>query len=284
MGAGQGGAAEPKALLLAAGLGTRLRPLTDVLPKCLVPICGRPLLGYWLELLDRAGFSRIVVNLHHHADLVRQYVEQTPYAAKVELVYEEKLLGTGGTLLANRSLLDGGPVLVAHADNLSVFDVQSFLSRHSGRPSGCDMTMMTFETDDPQSCGIVELDQRGVVTGFHEKVRNPPGNIANAAIYIFEPSIFDELAALGRATLDLSMQLLPAMVGRALTYPNMDFHCDIGTPRALAIAQFALPLLCPANFAIVLDESWKLLLQRDDGRLARTIVKNLGTALGAADQ
>ena len=264
---------ESKALLLAAGRGTRLRPLTDVLPKCLAPICGRPLLGLWLDLLVNAGYGTIIVNLHHHADLVRRYVEGTPYAKKVHLVHEEQLLGTGGTLLANRKLLDGGPVLVAHADNLSVFDPKDFLARHARRPAGCHMTLMTFTTDDPRSCGIVELDRRGVVTGFHEKVSNPPGNNANAAIYLFEPSIFDKLAVIGGPFIDLSTQVLPSMMGRAFCYPNMRYHSDIGTPQALALAQFSLPLLQPAKFNAAIDASWADLLSKDGGMLALDVLK-----------
>lgn len=271
--------AEPKALLLAAGLGTRLRPLTDVLPKCLAPICGRPLLGLWLEMLDRAGYETIVVNLHHHADLVRRYVEGTPHASKVQFVHESQLLGTGGTMLANRKLLDGGPVLVAHADNLSVFDPRDFLSHHVRRPAGCDMTLMTFTTDDPQSCGIVELDGLGVVTGFHEKVSNPPGNNANAAIYLFEPSIFDKLAAIGGPFVDLSTQVLPSMVGRAFSYPNMRYHSDIGTPQALALAQFAYPLLGSPHPSAGPDQSWIKLLDENGGQLARRILAGIDSAL-----
>ena len=267
----------PKALLLAAGLGTRLRPLTDVLPKCLVPICGRPLLGYWLEMLDRAGIQRIVVNLHHHADLVRRYVEQSPYAAKVTLAHEEKLLGTGGTLLANRRLLEGGPVLVAHADNLSVFDPLDLLRHHARRPEGCVMTMMTFKSDDPRSCGVVETDHREVMAGFHEKVADPPGKIANAAVYVFEDSIFGELAAMEKKTVNLSTEILPTMVDRALCYRNHEFHRDVGTLSSLLAAQFELPLLCPdyVKRSGPNDQSWVALLQSGEPTLASKILHSL---------
>ena len=269
--------AEPKALLLAAGLGSRLRPLTDVLPKCLAPICGRPLLGYWLELLDRAGFGRIVVNLHHHADLVRRYVERSPYAAKVSLEHEEKLLGTGGTLLANKRLLEGGPMLVAHADNLSIFDAQDLLEHHARRPQGCVMTMMTFESDDPSSCGVLEIDHREVMVGLHEKVANPPGKIANAAVYVFEDSIFNELTAVEERTINLSTEILPRMIGRALCHRNHEFHRDIGSFRSLLAAQFELPLLCPdyVNRGEPGDQSWVTLLQSGEPRLASRILHSI---------
>src|SRR5581483_4582713 len=110
--------APPKALLVAAGIGSRLAPLTDVLPKCLMPVNGVPLLAYWLDLLAAAGVERIVVNLLHHTLLVRDWLAHSPYAARVVTSHEDKLLGTAGTLLNNRDHLAGGSVFLAHADNL----------------------------------------------------------------------------------------------------------------------------------------------------------------------
>src|SRR2546423_13907482 len=123
-------AAGLKALLVAAGSGTRLRPLTDVLPKCLMPINGEPLLGIWLAMLSQAGVSEIVVNLHHHAGLVREYVARSPYARHVTLAHEDTLLGTAGTLMRQRDRLGGGTIFFAHADNLAAFDMARFLDAH----------------------------------------------------------------------------------------------------------------------------------------------------------
>lgn len=226
-----------KALLLAAGLGTRLRPLTDRVPKCLVDIHGRPLLGYWLDMLLTAGVERVLINTHHLADAVSSFVAKSPWRSSIDLVHEDVLLGTGGTVLHNRASLDGGPFLVVHADNLSRFDVRAFMRAHERRPPGVDITMMTFDTDAPTSCGIVELDDRGLVIAMHEKVANPPGTRANAAVYIFEPSVMAELASLGNDTPDISTELLPRYMGRMQSFHNADYHRDIGTPESLALAQ-----------------------------------------------
>ena len=87
-----------------------------------MPINGRPLLGIWLDLLAAGGVTEIVVNLHHHADLVREYLRRSPHAGKVTPVFEEELyLGTGGTLLRNRERMEGASFFFAHADNLSEF-------------------------------------------------------------------------------------------------------------------------------------------------------------------
>lgn len=225
------------ALLLAAGLGTRLRPITDHTPKCLVPIRGRPLLAYWLDLLAASDVSRIVVNLHHHADQVRRFLEESPHRARVVAVEEERLLGTGGSILRHRPLLGEGPCLIAHADNLTRFDVAAFLRRHAQRPPGCELTLMTFETETPWSCGIVEVDAAGVVRSFREKPAASESRLANAAVYVLQPSVLDYMASLDRETVDVSTDVLPAYVGRMATFHNGCYHRDIGTPAAYAAAQ-----------------------------------------------
>lgn len=218
-----------KALLLAAGLGTRLRPLTDSIPKCLVPIGERPLMDYWLDMFSAAQIRPVVVNLHYLSDKVLNYLKKSRFKKNVIPFYEEQLLGTGGTLLKNRAVFEHDQILMAHGDNLSVFDLNAFINAHNTRPLECDMTMMTFETDTPQSCGILELDKKGVVREFHEKVSNPPGNIANAAVYILEPSIFKFLECIDKDRIDFSTEVLPEYIGRIFTFHNKNYHRDIGT-------------------------------------------------------
>lgn len=230
-----------RALLLAAGLGTRLRPLTERVPKCLVPIRGQPLLAYWLELLLPAGIERVLVNTHYLPQPVQAFVADSPWRSRTSLVHEERLLGTGGTVLANADFFQRRPFLVAHADNLTRFDVSAFLGRHANRPPGCAITMMTFDSDAPQSCGIVEEDGRGIVRGFHEKVANPPGNRANGAVYIFETEVLDFLRALKKPFLDLSLDVMPAFLGRICTFHNDVYHRDIGNLESLARAEREYP-------------------------------------------
>jgi len=224
------------AILLAAGLGTRLRPITNTIPKCLVPIHGRPLLDIWLEMLIHAGLGPIYVNIHHHAQAVKEYLAASPWRDAVHLSPETALLGTGGTLLAHRRQLDGGTFFVAHADNLSRFDVAAFLCAHQRRPPECVLTMMTFETDQPSQCGIVELDQRGVVTTFFEKCAHPPGNKANGAVFAMEPVIFDMFDTRPGSLPEISLDLLPYCLGRIATFHNDVYHRDIGTPESYACA------------------------------------------------
>lgn len=226
-----------KALLLAAGLGTRLRPITDTIPKCLVPIHGKPLLGYWLDMLLTDGIERILINTHYLPDAVRAFVAASRWKEAIDLVHEDELLGTGGTIVRNRAFFGDQPFLVAHADNLTRFDVAAFAAAHCARAAGVDITMMTFTTDVPKSCGIVELDDRGIVKAFHEKVSNPPSNQANAAVYIFEPSVISYMASLGKPFVDVSTEVIPQFIGRIQTFHNTDYHRDIGTPESLAAAE-----------------------------------------------
>lgn len=227
-----------RALLLAAGQGTRLRPLTERLPKCLVPIAGRPLLDYWLDrLFASPEIERVLVNTHWLADQVVAHVGASRWRARVDLVNEADLLGTGGTILANRAWFGDGPFLTAHADNLTEFDLDHFLDRHRARPAGTAMSMLSFRSEDPRSCGILELDEHGVVQRFHEKVADPPGDLANAAVYVLEPEVVAFAAGLGRPVVDLSTEVIPHFVGRIYSIETPCYHRDIGTPESLARAE-----------------------------------------------
>jgi len=235
-----------KALLLAAGFGTRLRPLTNHTPKCMVEIGGSPLLDMWIESLAAAGVERFLVNTHHLSDVVRRHLESHPLRHRITVVHEETLLGTGGTLRANHAFCNEGTTLVAHADNVCVCDWKAFFKAHARRPAGTEMTMMTFKTPSPQSCGIVELDDRGVVMAFHEKQAEPPGDTANAAVYLFEPSVMERLVSASPPIDDVSTGLLPQMLGRMNTWFNNGLLIDIGTPETLERARSLCSHLPPA--------------------------------------
>lgn len=226
-----------RALLLSAGLGTRLRPITEVVPKCLVPINGKPLLEYWLENLTQAGIDKFLINTSYLAEQVEDFVQSSKYRSKITLVHEETLLNTGGTLLANREFFEDEPFMLVHADNLSLCDFKMFINSHLKKPVNCEMTMMLFKTDNPSACGIVELNKQGVVKKFYEKVQNPPSNLANGAVYICEPSLFDFLEALNKKKIDFSNDVLPNYIGRINTYLNDIYHRDIGTVESYALAQ-----------------------------------------------
>jgi len=223
-----------KAFLLAAGLGTRLRPLTDHTPKCMLEIDGRPLLDIWLDEFDRAGVDEVLVNLHGLDDIVRAHIESRGGPPDVHTVYEPELLGSAGTLVANSGWVTGEELFLAcNADNLTDFDLRTLIEFHR-RGDGV-ATLTLFHAEQPSACGIVELDGAGRVVGFAEKPSDPVSDLANAGIYAFHPSVLDDVA--GGPPLDIGYHMLPGLVGRARAIEIGGYFRDIGTVDAYRLAQ-----------------------------------------------
>jgi len=225
-----------RALLLAAGLGTRLRPLTNSMPKCLVPINGQPLLDIWLERLTKAGFGPFLVNTHYLSKQVESFLEASPYRNQVSLVHESQLRGTAGTLIENLNFFEGMDGMLIHADNYCLADLKDFLLAHRNRPSECLMTMMTFRTTEPSSCGIVKLNEFGVVVEFFEKNKEPPGNLANGAVYILSSELLKILDDNSNNFKDFSVEVLPKLIGKIFTYETQEIFLDIGKPESYMAA------------------------------------------------
>ena len=218
-----------KALLLAGGFGKRLRPITEKIPKCLVPIQRRPLLDYWVYNLAKSNFNAFLVNTHYLPDEVRSFVSHHPLKEKIKLVHEDKLLGTAGTLRHNINYLNGEDILMAHADNYCTADFKEFIHHHNKRPKGCLITMMTFITENPESCGIVKLDIHGVVQKFYEKDTSPRGNLANGAIYILSKEFLAIYAEDFKTAVDFSLDVIPNLLGKIYTYHTSAKIVDIGS-------------------------------------------------------
>ena len=218
-----------RAILLAAGLGTRLRPITDTIPKCLVLIHGKPLLQIWLEKLTEVGIGPFLINTHYLHKQVEKFIEESEFSEQVELVYEEKLLGTAGTLSKNIDFFQGKDGMFIHADNYCLSDFNIFVQAHKKRPSGCLMTMMTFRSDSPSSCGIVELDENGVVIRFYEKVSSPPGNLANGAVYILSKELIGDFNEKYKYTHDFSLEIIHQLMNKINTHETKELLVDIGT-------------------------------------------------------
>lgn len=223
-----------KAFLLAAGLGTRLRPITDTTPKCLIEIGGRPLLDIWLDALAKAGVQEVLVNTHHLAALVEAHVARRSTSPVVRLSHEPVLLGSAGTLSANRDFVaDDDMFLVINADNLTDFDLGVLVDAH--RAAATIATLSVFKAPRPSECGIVEV-VAGRVVGFVEKPVNPGSDVANAGMYAFDPSVLDEIPE--SLPCDIGFDLLPRLVGRARAVALGDcYFLDIGTPAALERAR-----------------------------------------------
>ena len=225
-----------RALLLAGGLGTRLRPLTNRVPKCLVPIAGRPLLDFWIDRLVEAGIRTARINTHTLAEQVRSYISRVNSGGQVRLTeaYEPTLLGSAGTITANADLADDADlVVIIYADNLSDMSLCSLLAFH--RTHDDPFTMALFRTPNPRACGIAELDNEGRVVSFIEKPKQPASDLGNAGVYVVDASAFHEIAKMG--AFDLGFEVIPKFVGRMRGWIWGGYHLDIGTHEALERAQ-----------------------------------------------
>jgi mannose-1-phosphate guanylyltransferase len=229
-----------KALLLAGGLGTRLRPLTETVPKCLVPVAGKPLLDYWLDALEAAGVDEALINTHHLAGQVRDHIGTSNATRGLRLreTYEPVLLGSAGTVHANRDFADGAEaILVIYADNLSTVDLSALLAFHASHTDPA--TMALFHTPFPSQCGIATLDAGSRVTAFVEKPKEPTSDLANAGLYVLDPDLWREIADMN--AFDFGFDVLPRLVGRMRGFVIDGYHRDIGTPEALAQAEADAP-------------------------------------------
>lgn len=227
-----------KAFLLAAGVGSRLRPITDATPKCMLVIEDRPLLDIWLDAFDRAGVHEVLVNLHHLPDAVRGHLAARAAPPAVRTFFEPELLGSAGTLLANRRWVDGEEFFLAcYADNLTDFDLRSLIGIH--RDHDAIATLAVFHSQQPSAGGVVELDAAGRVIGFVEKPSEPVSDLTNAGMYAFHPSVLDEID--GEPPNDIGYDLLPRLVGRARAVPVEGYFRDIGSTDAYRQAREEWP-------------------------------------------
>ena len=217
------------------------------------------------------------MNLHHLAPVMEEWLSQSAFAGRVRAVYETQILGTGGTLLKNRDFVGNEPVMLIHADNLCLADFPSYLRAHDIRPPGTEITMMTFTTPTPSTCGIVTMDGKGIVQAFHEKIEDPPGNLANAAVYILEPGVINFLAGLNKSVIDFSTEALPHYMGKINTFYNNIYHRDIGTIESFLAAQWEYPdtIKNPVDG----NNSWRIFCEKNDDAFIKKMLNILAEAL-----
>jgi len=227
----------PKAVLLAAGLGTRLHPLTQHTPKCLLEIGGKPLIDYWFDALRAAGVERVLLNTHHLPEPVRAHIAEIHARCdrfRIVESYEPKLLGSAGTLAANPDWADdASDVLIIYADNLSEIDLSALLAVHRSHTD--PFTMALFRAAKPEACGIAELGADMRIIGFEEKPREPASDLANAGVYALTSAAYREIAEM--RAFDLGFDVLPRFVGRMRGFPIEGYHLDIGTLENLETAR-----------------------------------------------
>jgi mannose-1-phosphate guanylyltransferase len=175
-----------RAMVLAAGLGTRLRPLTYEIAKPMVPVLDRPVMAHIIDLLHRHSFGETIANLHYFPDSIRQY-----FGERLTYRYEPELLGTAGGVRACAEFFGDDSFLVISGDALTDIDLSALADRH--RESGGIATLAVKQVPDTSELGVVLHDREGRITGFQEKPRPDEAlsDLGNCGIYVFSPEIFD---------------------------------------------------------------------------------------------
>ena len=237
-----------KALILAAGKGTRLGALTETIPKPMVPVGDRPLLDHIVDWLRLHGIRQIAMNLHHAPQVIIDHFGDGRRAG-VEITYsfEQQLLGTAGAAKRLESFLNQSFVLV-YGDVYTNLDLGRLMRFHQQARVGLGqapvMTLALYRVPNPSQCGLVDVDQHGRVLRFVEKP--PPElvftDLANAGISIVEPSVLELIPA--ETIYDFGHNVIPQLLSNGAVIAGQpidgdEFLIDIGTPQGLACAQRA---------------------------------------------
>ena len=228
-----------RALVLAAGEGQRLRPLTADRPKPMLPVGERPLLEHIILLLKKHGIEEIAINLHYQPwAIVSHFGQGERWGVHIRYSVEERLLGSAGAARRLGWYLAEGPFLVFYGDLFTDLDLCDLIAAH--RKQDALLTMALYEVDNPTECGIVELDERSRVTRFVEKP--PPDQVfsrlANAGVLVAEPQVLDLVPH--NTVSDLGHDIFPQMLARGMPivgYRIRDSLIDIGTPEKYQRAQ-----------------------------------------------
>jgi len=224
-------------IILAGGLGTRLRSVVADLPKAMAPVAGRPFLEHLLDLLVDAGFESAILAVGYRSEAIREHFGERYRGLPLTYSVENHPLGTGGAMrLALRSAM-AGDVFVVNGDTLADVDFHSMLEAH--RRTAAPITVAVHEVPDTARYGALILN-RDRVYGFREKGRHGPGWI-NAGIYLVSRSLFDR-ASLPDAFSFESDFLVPGVkLLKPLAFPTRGLFIDIGVPEDYARAQSLLP-------------------------------------------
>ncbi len=222
------------AFILAAGLGTRLKPITDDIPKCLVPVGGKPLLSIWLDWLRRFGITSVLINSHYLHEKMESFVHSYKGDISIKLSFEKKLLGSAGTLKKNKDFVRNvNEFLIVYADNLTNVNVDMLLKKHDQLRQLA--TLGLFRSPKPKTCGIALLDEQGIITQFDEKPQNPKSDLAFAGIAIATREFLEEIP--NKFPCDLAKDVIGPLSGRLAGVEVQGYLRDIGTMESLAQAE-----------------------------------------------
>jgi mannose-1-phosphate guanylyltransferase len=219
-----------KAMVMAAGLGTRLRPLTDFLPKPMMPIANRPVLHHLLNLLHRHEVTEVGINLHAFPEMIQSYFgDGSKLGMTIQWSHEPELLGTAGGTKKLEDFWGGEPILVTSGDGLHDVDVTALLGHH--RRTGALATLTVKPVSDPSAYGVVILERDTRVRGFQEKPRRDEArsDLANCGVYVIEPELLERIPP--ETFVDFGEDLWPSLVAaneEIYAYTTMAYWNDVG--------------------------------------------------------
>ena len=222
-----------KALVLAAGRGSRLGNITENLPKPLVEVKNKPVIDYLISKLIDLNVSEIFINMHYKHELLEKFILDSNYRTKITLIYEPKLLGTAGTLKSLINELSTEDFIVMHADNYFQDDLKILKQKHLATNSDYLITLGTFLVLNPEKFGTFELANDHDVIKFFEKQKDSPSKIANSAIYFMKPGIKEVVNTLNEYENDISLHVIPKLLGKIKAFELTGYFYDIGTPENL---------------------------------------------------
>jgi len=229
-----------QAIILAGGLGTRLRPTVGDVPKSMAAVGGRPFLEHLLHQLQRAGFDSVVICAGYRADQVTAHLNDgTAYRLAIEISTEEQPMGTGGALKLAEPLLRGDRWLLMNGDSYFDIPLDDLVRHHEAAKARA--TIALVRVDDAARYGAVSLDDGGAVTAFVEKGTTSGAASINAGLYVIEREVLALIPA-GTAV-SLERDVLPALIGRGLHGVEFEgFFIDIGVPADYDRAQHSAEL------------------------------------------
>ncbi|MEP6666428.1 MAG: NDP-sugar synthase [Nocardioidaceae bacterium] len=271
-----------QAVIVAGGMGTRLRPLTQHRPKHLLAVAGVPFVAHQIAKLAAAGVDRVVLATSYHADLFEPVLgDGAHWGLELAYVTEAEPLGTAGAIRNAASELasdNADPIVILNGDILSGHDLRAQVDHH--REHGADVTLHLVEVDDARAYGCVPTADDGTVKAFLEKSPDPVSRQVNAGCYLFERDVLDSIPA-GRAV-SVERETFPDLLvaGRGLSgYVEQAYWLDVGTPAALSRASSDLvrgAVTSPAYLQAP-GEAWI----HPDAAMSATASVCGGTAVGA---
>ena len=238
-----------KALILAGGFGTRLRPLTCTRPKLLFPVANRPLLDWMMEQLSKNGVTTVILAVNYMADVLARHFGRSQYGMKILYSKETKPLGTGGPIRKAVNLLDKDdePFFVLNGDILSTIDYKSLYRSHLN--SKAKATIALYQVEDPSRFGVVELNKNNQILRFVEKPKTgeAPSHLINAGVYVLDHSVLD-LIPKGREV-SIEREVFPVLAAnKELSgYRFESLWVDIGKPNDYILANKVMLDMIAAN-------------------------------------